>query len=49
MEFTLSSEQLQMQAMARDFARKEIVPVAAHYDHAAEFPTPWWPRLANWV
>lgn len=40
MDFTLTSEQLQMQAMARDFARKEIVPVAAHYDHAAEFPTP---------
>jgi len=36
--FTLSPEQEQLKATARDFTRKEILPVAAKYDEAEEFP-----------
>lgn len=38
--FELSDEQKMLQQAARDFARKEIAPVAEHYDHTAEFPWP---------
>ena len=38
--FALSEEQKMLQALARDFARKEIAPVAEHYDRTAEFPLP---------
>ena len=40
MDFSLSEEQTQIQQVARDFARNEILPRAAHYDETAEFPTP---------
>jgi len=36
--FTLTPEQEQLKKTARDFARNEIIPVAAHYDEAEEFP-----------
>jgi len=36
--FELSSEQRQLQSLARDFARNEIRPVTAHHDHTGEFP-----------
>lgn len=36
--FELSEEQKQLQKMARDFAAKEIIPVAEHFDKTAEFP-----------
>ena len=36
--FRLSDEQEQLKRTAREFARKEILPVAAHYDEAEEFP-----------
>ena len=36
--FSLSEEQLEFQALARDFAVNEIKPKAAHYDEAGEFP-----------
>jgi len=36
--FTLTPEQEQLKATARDFTRKEILPVAAKYDDAEEFP-----------
>jgi acyl-CoA dehydrogenase len=36
--FTLSLEQEQLKKTARDFTRAEIVPVAAKYDEAEEFP-----------
>jgi acyl-CoA dehydrogenase len=39
-DFTLSEDQLAFQEMARDFAQKEIVPVAAEYDESGEFPWP---------
>ncbi len=36
--FELTDEQKMLQKMARDFAEKEIIPVAEHYDQTAEFP-----------
>lgn len=39
MNFSLSEEQNQIQQLARDFARNEIIPKAEHYDQTAEFPT----------
>lgn len=38
LQFELSEEQKQLQKLARDFASKEIIPVAEHYDRTAEFP-----------
>ncbi|NIR51240.1 acyl-CoA dehydrogenase [candidate division KSB1 bacterium] len=37
-DFGLSDEQKQLQALAREFTRNEIVPVAAEHDKKAEFP-----------
>lgn len=36
--FTLNEEQRQLQKVAREFAAKEIIPVAEHYDRTGEFP-----------
>ncbi len=36
--FSLSDEQKQLQDLAREFTKKEIVPVAADYDKKSEFP-----------
>ena len=38
MDFNFSEEQLQIQAIARDFAQKRIAPVAADFDKSGEFP-----------
>lgn len=38
LSFTLTEEQLMLQKAARDFAAKEIIPVAAQYDEHATFP-----------
>ena len=38
MDFRLNDEQRMIRDMARDFARKEIAPVAAHHDETGEFP-----------
>ena len=38
MDFGFSEEQLQIQAIARDFAQKRIAPVAAEFDAKGEFP-----------
>ena len=40
MDFTLSEEQLALQALARTFAKNEIAPKAAYYDETGEFPKP---------
>ncbi|MBI3925847.1 MAG: acyl-CoA dehydrogenase family protein [Armatimonadetes bacterium] len=40
MDFSLSEEERQIQKLARDFARKEILPAAVHYDETATFPHP---------
>ncbi len=37
-DFKLSDEQLMIQAAAHDFAREEIVPVAAEFDRSGAFP-----------
>ena len=37
-DFRLTDEQKQIQQLARDFAKKEIIPVAAHHDETGEFP-----------
>ncbi|MBI2027293.1 MAG: acyl-CoA dehydrogenase family protein [Deltaproteobacteria bacterium] len=36
--FELSEEQKQLRDLARDFAKKEIIPKAAEYDETAKFP-----------
>ncbi|MCP2520291.1 acyl-CoA dehydrogenase family protein [SCandidatus Aminicenantes bacterium Aminicenantia_JdfR_composite] len=38
MDFQLTEEQLALQRMAREFAEKEMKPVAAKYDRGEEFP-----------
>lgn len=38
MDFALTEEQLALQAAAREFARHELEPFAARWDHDAEFP-----------
>lgn len=40
LSFELTDEQKQLKQTARDFAVKEIVPVAGNYDEAEEFPRP---------
>jgi acyl-CoA dehydrogenase len=37
-DFTLTDEQKQLQALAREFAQKEIIPIAAEYDRREEYP-----------
>ncbi|GAA5531869.1 acyl-CoA dehydrogenase family protein [Deinococcus aluminii] len=37
-DFTLTDEQKQLQQLARDFTRKEIIPIAAEYDQKEELP-----------
>ena len=38
MDFSLSEDQKMLKAMLRDFATKELEPVAAQIDEAAEYP-----------
>jgi acyl-CoA dehydrogenase len=38
MDFNLSDEQKMIQNLAREFARKEIAPIADYYDKKVEFP-----------
>ncbi|MBX8466607.1 MULTISPECIES: acyl-CoA dehydrogenase family protein [unclassified Deinococcus] len=38
MDFTLNDEQRQLQQLARDFTRKEIMPIASEYDQKEELP-----------
>ncbi|MDP2308209.1 MAG: acyl-CoA dehydrogenase family protein [Pseudomonadota bacterium] len=38
MSFGLSEEQLALQELARDFAKNEMRPVAAHHDETGEYP-----------
>jgi acyl-CoA dehydrogenase len=38
LDFALSEEQKALVATAREFTRKEIIPVAARYDESGEFP-----------
>jgi len=38
MNFELSGEQKEIRTLAREFARKEIAPIAAQLDETGEFP-----------
>ena len=40
MDFLLNDEHRMIRETVREFAQKEIAPVAAHYDETGEFPTP---------
>ena len=40
----LSEDQIMLQNLARDFARKEIIPQAEHYDRTGEWPWPIWKK-----
>ncbi len=40
LDFTLTPEQLDLQQKAREFAKKEILPVAWYYDEIDETPMP---------
>src|SRR4051794_2922687 len=42
MDFGLTEDQRAIQSLAHEFALREIVPVAEHYDESGEFP---WPVL----
>ena len=46
-DFSLTDEQRQIQEVAREFARREIRPVAARYDEAEEMPWPVLERAAK--
>ena len=37
-DFSLTDEQKDIQKLAREFAQKEIAPVASHYDQTGEYP-----------
>ncbi len=38
MDFKLTDDQLMIQGIAREFAQKEIAPIAAEFDESGEFP-----------
>ena len=40
LHFQLSDEQRMIRDLARDFAEKEIKPLAEEYDQSGEFPWP---------
>ncbi len=40
LDFELTQEQRMLRDLAREFAEKEVKPVAAHYDETGEFPWP---------
>jgi alkylation response protein AidB-like acyl-CoA dehydrogenase len=46
-DFELTSEQREVQALARDFARAEIDPYAAEWDRKHEFPRELYAKLAE--
>jgi alkylation response protein AidB-like acyl-CoA dehydrogenase len=47
MDFELTPEQREIQALARDFAQAEIEPHAAGWDREHRFPTELYPKLAE--
>ena len=38
MDYHFTSDQIDPQLMTREFAEKELIPIAAEYDHKSEFP-----------
>src|ERR671937_2110711 len=47
MDFTLTPEQREIQALAREFAQAEIEPNAAAWDREHRFPAELYPKLAE--
>ena len=52
MDFILTEEQTKLKAKAREFAIREVLPVARKYDESEEFPLPvikkaWEEKLLN--
>lgn len=47
MNLSLNEEYVMIREAARDFATREIVPVAGHYDHTGEFPLPIVKRMGE--
>lgn len=47
MDFSLTEEHKMIQEMARNFAQKEVAPIAAELDEKAEFPSRLLPKMAE--
>ncbi|MBA2740527.1 MAG: acyl-CoA dehydrogenase family protein [Actinobacteria bacterium] len=47
MDFELTADQREIQALARDFAEAEIIPNAADWDREHRFPEELFPKLAH--
>jgi len=47
LDFSLSEDQKMLKAMVREFAEKELEPIAAQIDEAARFPTESINRMAK--
>ena len=47
MDLTLTAEQEMIRQMAREFADKELLPTAAYYDEAQEFPVAIWKQMGE--
>ena len=47
MDFSLTDEQREIQALAREFAQAEIEPNAAAWDREHRFPTELYPKLSE--
>ena len=45
MDLTLTPEQEMIRQTAREFADKELLPTAAHYDESQEFPLELWRKM----
>jgi len=45
MDLTLTPEQEMIRQTAREFADKELLPTAAHYDESQEFPLDLWRKM----
>jgi len=47
MDFSLNAEQREIQALARDFTRKEVAPVQLRMDQDHEFPYALWEQWSD--
>ena len=49
MDFELTDDQRMIRDMVRDFAQKEIAPIAAEMDKTEEFPWPVVRKMGGWA
>ena len=47
MDFEFSEDQKMLRTMVRDFAEKEVEPLAAEIDEQARFPAENFPKMVN--